>query len=171
MAYKRRMNTVGKKKSSFTLNITSMTDMFTIMLVFLLQTYSNAEVQITPEKDLKLPSSDSMKNPTPGVQIKLSRTNLRIDDKIIFEMADGRLPASVLDSKDADFIKPLFQHLESLNKEKDDIKGEKERQTIVGKLLLQADGTLPYEVIRKVFYTASMAGFPQVKMVTVVGGD
>ena len=38
-----------------------------------------------------------------------------------------------------------------------------------GRVLLQADAGLPYETLKKVMYTASMAGYPQLKMVTTVG--
>ncbi len=40
-----------KKNQSFALNITSMTDMFTIMLVFLLQSFASGEVQILMHVD------------------------------------------------------------------------------------------------------------------------
>ena len=38
-----------------------------------------------------------------------------------------------------------------------------------GKILVKADQALPYGLLRKVMYTASMAGFPKMKMATVVG--
>ncbi|MGE0633168.1 MAG: ExbD/TolR family protein, partial [Pseudobdellovibrionaceae bacterium] len=45
---------------------------------------------------------------------------------------------------------------------------EAEKQSY-GQILVQADQELPYETLRKVMYTASMAGFPQLKMATIVG--
>ncbi|MEQ1665743.1 MAG: biopolymer transporter ExbD, partial [Bdellovibrionales bacterium] len=61
-----------KRNQSFTLNITSMTDMFTILLVFLLQTFASADVQIDPIDGLRLPSSTTDKNPVEGVKISLT---------------------------------------------------------------------------------------------------
>jgi Biopolymer transport protein ExbD/TolR len=50
-----------KKNQSFTLNITSMTDMFTILLVFLLQSFAAGEVQIDAAEGVRLPSSTTEK--------------------------------------------------------------------------------------------------------------
>jgi biopolymer transport protein ExbD len=36
-------------------------------------------------------------------------------------------------------------------------------------VILKAEASMPYNVIRKVMYTASMAGFPKMKLATVVG--
>ena len=63
--------------------------------------------------------------------------------------------ASAVDPKDLNFIRPLFDELQKLNAKS-------------GVVLLQADQELPYSTLRKVMYTASMAGFPNVKLVTSV---
>lgn len=152
------------KKSTFSLNITSMTDMFTILLVFLLQTYSTAEVQLPPEQNLRLPSSASMSNPTEAVRLSLSTDGLKMDQIKIAEIKDSRFLAQDLEEKDPNFIKPLFVELDKLAKSSTDKSYVKE-----GKILLQADRDLPYATLRKVMYTASMAGFPQLKLVTMVG--
>lgn len=50
-----------KKKSSeeMTIQITSMADIFTIILVFLLKSYSTSAVNITPSNGLKLPTAQA----------------------------------------------------------------------------------------------------------------
>lgn len=153
-----------KKNQSFSLNITSMTDMFTIMLVFLLQSFASGEVQIDSVEKLRLPTSNTEKNPVQGVQISISQNALKLGDKHLANVVNNELEKVAIDSKDTNFIKPLFDELQKLNKEleaKKDIK--------LGKVLFQADQELPYSTVRKVMYTASMAGFPNVKLVTVVG--
>ncbi len=165
MGYKKRATPPGKKRSSFTLNITSMTDMFTILLVFLLQTYSTDEVTITPDADVSMPTSDSSKNPIPGLKLIVGKTQFKVEDKVLFDLQDLGIPSSAIDEKDSNFIKPLFAQLEAYNKSIPDSDRTK------GRVLLQADGKLPYLTLRKIFYTASMAGFPQLKMITVVGED
>ncbi|KYG69937.1 adventurous gliding motility protein S [Bdellovibrio bacteriovorus] len=166
MSRRRRYELPTKKNSTFTLNITSMTDMFTIMLVFLLQTYSTAEVQITPDSSLRLPSSASMVNATESVKISLSREALKIDQTKIADVKNADFLPQDLEDKDSNFIKPLFQELDRLAKSE----SEKDKAFIKeGRILLQADKELPYATLRKVMYTASMAGFPQLKLVTLVG--
>lgn len=151
-----------KKNQTFGLNITSMTDMFTILLVFLLQTYASSEVPIDPVEGLRLPSSNTDRNPVDGVRISLSPTALKFDQKTIANVQNKVIDTAAIDEKDSNFIKPLFEELQKYNK-------ENEKSPKIGKVLFQADQDLPYSVVRKVMYTASMAGFPNLKMVTVVG--
>lgn len=151
-----------KKNQTFGLNITSMTDMFTILLVFLLQTYVSSEVQIDPVEGLRLPSSNTERNSVDGIKIALSPTALKFDQKTIATVQNKMIDAAAIDDKDSNFIKPLFEELQKYNK-------ENEKSPKLGKVLFQADQDLPYSVVRKVMYTASMAGFPNLKMVTVVG--
>ncbi|MFS4460410.1 ExbD/TolR family protein [Bdellovibrio sp. HCB2-146] len=164
MSRRQRYSLPKKKSSTFTLNITSMTDMFTIMLVFLLQTYSTSEVQIIPENGLRLPQSATTTNPTEAVKLSLSATALKMDQTKLADVKDTDFLPQDLESSDTNFIKPLFAELDKLAKDpaaKQHIKD--------GKILLQADRSLPYSTLRKVMYTASMAGFPQMKLVTLVG--
>lgn len=164
MGNRRRYELPKKKNSTFTLNITSMTDMFTIMLVFLLQSYTISDVEMNPVDGLRLPSSASMVNPTESLKLSLSKDSLRIAETKIADIKNSEFLTSDLEDKDTNFIKPLFAELEKISKESPDKKHIKE-----GKILLQADRDLPYGTLRKVMYTASMAGFPQLKLVTMVG--
>ncbi|AHZ84035.1 biopolymer transporter ExbD [Bdellovibrio bacteriovorus] len=166
MSRRRRYEPKTKKNSTFGLNITSMTDMFTIMLVFLLQSYNTSEVQITPESNLRLPSSASMTNATEAIKLSLNGEALKLDQTKIADVKNSEFLAKDLEEKDTNFIKPLFQELDKIAKSE----SEKDKAHVKeGRILLQADKDLPYATLRKVMYTASMAGFPQLKLVTMVG--
>ena len=164
MARRRRFEPNVKKNSTFALNITSMTDMFTILLVFLLQTYSTSDVQIIPENNLRLPASASQSNPVEAIKLSLSTEALKIDQTKLADLKNSDFLPQDLESTDSNFIKPLFDQLDKLAKNSADKDYVKE-----GRILLQADKELPYATLRKVMYTASMAGFPQLKLVTLVG--
>jgi biopolymer transport protein ExbD len=166
MSRRARYELNTKKNSTFALNITSMTDMFTILLVFLLQTYATSNVEILPENGLRLPSSASPSNPTEAIKMSLSTQALKIGDLKIADVNNADFGAGDIDSHDTNFIKPLFDELERITK---DAKTADKDYVKDGKILLQADRELPYATIRKVLYTASMAGYPQLKLVTTVG--
>jgi len=153
-----------KKNSTFTLNITSMTDMFTIMLVFLLQTYTTSTVEVIPADGVRLPASASSSNPVEAVKLSISGDALKIDRTKIADVKDADFLPQDLEPQDKNFIKPLFQELDKIAKDPNSKQFAKD-----GKILLQADRDLPYSTLRKVMYTASMAGFPQLKLVTLVG--
>lgn len=180
--------------TTFSLNITSMTDMFTILLVFLLQTYSTAEIQVTPEKGQELPLSSSEINPVAAIEISVTRNELKVANRVIASLKDDDFTGSDVDAHDSNFITPLFKELEKVAKEekaKDDqyqqdlangtLPVTKDRHghdlpalkpnagILDGRVLVKADQNLSYGVLRKIMYTASMAGFPKLKMATVVG--
>lgn len=151
-----------KKNQSFGLNITSMTDMFTILLVFLLQTYNASEVNLEPVSGVRLPSSTTEKNPINGVKLSISPTELKFEQTVVAKVANNQIEQAAIDPSDSNFIKPLFDELQKFNT-------THETLAKTGKVLLQADQELPFSTIRKIMYTASMAGFPNLKIVTTVG--
>jgi biopolymer transport protein ExbD len=169
-----------KKNTTFGLNITSMTDMFTILLVFLLQTYSTSQVEIIPENDIRLPSSMTDSNPVESIKMSLSSHELKLEGKIIATLKDSDFTKVDTDSHDSNFILPLFKELQKISKDNESKEAAAPSDTPTqkaetihaikeGKILLQADQSLNYGVLRKVMYTASMAGFPKLKLATVVG--
>lgn len=160
---RRKGYTPPRRAATFGLNITSMTDMFTILLVFLLQTFSSSDVEIVPVNNLNLPATTSNLNPIEGVRVSLSTNELKIGDHLVASLEGKQFLAKDLDQKDPNFLPLLFNELNELAKNKDNKEFLKE-----GRLLLQADVSLPYDTLRKVLYTASMAGFPQLKMVAML---
>ncbi len=164
MARRHRYQPPGKRSTTFSLNITSMTDMFTLLLVFLLQSYNTSEVQIEMTEGLRLPASNTSLNPNDGVKVNITLDSIKIDKEEIGKIVNSQIDNKDLDPQDTSFILPLFRELDKIMKSEKDKKIIKE-----GRILLQADARLPYSTLRKVMYTASMAGFPQLKMVTTVG--
>ncbi len=178
MSRRKRFEINKDQRSTFGLNITSMTDMFTILLVFLLQTYSTADVQVLPDPGQALPISSVDANATQTVQISVTKDELKIENRTIASLKDLDFTNQDIDSNDQNFIKPLFAELDKLSKEEKKIDeafqagtGTKKANPGVldGKIIVKADQNLSYGVLRKVMYTASMAGFPKMKMATVVG--
>ena len=166
MSRRRRFALDVKNNSTFSLNITSMTDMFTLLLVFLLQNFSTSSVEIKPIDGLKLPVSNSYKNPVDVLQVSISLDDIRVSDKIVAKVANRQIASTDVDPQDSNFIQPLFKELQERAK---DPKAKKTDDEDNGQILVQADQNLPYQTLRKVMYTASMAGFPHVKLITVVG--
>ncbi len=166
MGRRRRFAMDVKQNSTFALNIASMTDMFMLILVFLLQNFSTTTVEIDPINGMQLPVSNSYKNPVDVLQISISLDEIRVLDKVVARVQSRQIATADIDPQDSNFILPLFKELQERAKDPKAQKGDEQDN---GQLLLQADQNLPYQTLRKVMYTASMAGFPHVKLITVVG--
>src|SRR5438270_165493 len=89
---------------SFKIQITSMVDMFVILLVFLLKSYSTSPIQVNPNKDLQLPASSSSTDPAAeALKLIVSQKGIFIEDKKVVDLVNGELQTSDVDAKD-----PLF---------------------------------------------------------------
>lgn len=157
----------NNKKSTFVLQLTAMVDMFTIMIVFLLKSYTTSSVNITPFKGMELPHSVSHANPVEALKLIVATDGVYVDDKKILDLKDGQVAPSAIGSQDPYFLKPLFEELDKQAKKSRDIASKNEEHKFEGKVVMQADARLDYSVLKKVMYTASLAGFADMKLATM----
>ena len=153
-----------RSPSTFKIQITSMVDMFVILLVFLLKTYSTSPVNITPKNGMILPGSTSLTDPVDVVKLMVSQDAVFVEDKKVMDLEKGRLPASALDKNDPSFLKGLFDELDARAKLAKGISKVNDSFEFDGKILMQADRGLSYDLLQKVMYTSMMAGYADVKL-------
>jgi len=151
--------TTKKKRREAALKLTSMIDMFTILLVFLLKNYS-AEGQImSVSPDLKLPVSTAEKPPITTSVIAITEENLIFDgrklttvDKII---------------KGTDLMIPeLLAELQQLKKVSEHVGAMSTDMGFTGKISIQGDRELPYLVIKKIMFTCGKVGYNDMLLAT-----
>lgn len=150
--------------STFKIQITSMVDMFVIILVFLLKSYSTSPVDISPSDDLHLPTSASYEDPVDVVKMAVTKKGIFVENKRIVEIDEkGNLLAGDIDSKDPQFIMALFKELDEQAQKTKDIAKVNETVEFDGRILMQADKELPYALLQKVMYTSMLAGYADMK--------
>jgi len=144
------------QKKSFVipkLQITSMMDMFTIILIFLLFSFSDNPEKIHMDKDLKLPKSTSQIDCQKSVTVTLSTDSLKIDNQHIAGVSNGIIQG--LDNQKLE-NSALYKHLLLLRHEREQKNMEEEKAAII----IFCDHRLPYKTIHQVIKTSGMAGFP-----------
>jgi biopolymer transport protein ExbD len=141
-----------------------MVDMFVILLVFLLKSYSTSPVNITPKEGLKLAESTSLTDPVDVVKVIVAEDGVFVEDKKVLPLEKGRVPAGVADANDSSFLRPLFEALDERAKLAKSISKVNDSFEFDGKVLLQADRDLSYDVLQNVMYTSMMAGYANVKL-------
>ncbi len=150
--------------STFKIQITSMVDMFVILLVFLLKSYSTSPVTINPSADLTLPASTSTKDPIDALKLVVSKTGIFVDDKKVVEISHGNIQNKDIDATDTNFIRALYEALDAQATKSKDIAKQNETVEFDGKVVMQADQDLSYTVLRKIMYTSMLAGYSDVKI-------
>lgn len=147
------------------LQITSMADIFTIILVFLLKSYATSAVNITPSTGMKIPEGSALATPTEALKIEVSETAVQIENKPIVRLSGFRFESDELQANSTS--KKLNRALET----------EKERQKLISqanstvsvdsKILIVADQRVPYETLKTVLASAAVSGFTDYKLVAV----
>jgi biopolymer transport protein ExbD len=154
--------------SAFKIQITSMVDMFVILLVFLLKSYTTSPVILSPGDDLVLPASTSTRDPVDVVKLVVSNVGIFVEDKKIVDLNQGQLDVKEVDESDTQFIRALYTELDQQAQKSRKIAAVNESIEFDGKVIMQADRKLPYELLRKVMYTSMMAGYSDVKIAVML---
>jgi len=146
------------------LNITSLMDIMTIILVFLLKSYSTEEITVTPSDDLNLPNSTATLKPELAVNAIVTQAGITVDGVEVVQVSGGVVDPG---QKKGQLISPLFDRLKVLaDSEKDRHDGNpKVFSPFTGRLLLQVDKNIPFSLVREVMYTAGQAQFSEFKFV------
>lgn len=158
------------------LSITSMMDMMTIILVFLLKSYSTQDITVKPSDDLQLPTSDAMKPPKLAVNVIIKKNGILVDGvpTVVLTMAQHEETGEdYIDIREEDvkgqLVSPLYDRLVD---KAEQAKSLGERMgggdfDFKGEILLQVDKEMPFSVVRRVMYTAGQAQFSNFRFVVI----
>lgn len=153
--------------SHFKIQITSMVDMFIILLVFLLKSFSTSPVNITPSENLRLPQSIVSTDPVEVLKLVVSKTAVFVEDEKVADIEANEFRKEQLDANDSEFIRPLYEQLDKKAQIAKDIAKVNDTVEFDGKVLVQVDRDLPYSVLKKIMYTSMLAGYSDVKFAVI----
>jgi biopolymer transport protein ExbD len=156
MRKRRRGNSDGTVK----LNLTSMIDMFTLMVVFLLKNYSAQGQLVTPAEGLLLPTSSIEKNAGEALSVKISQTNIMVENDVVLDEAAMR----AVDTQKDFMIEPLYKVLSERAKSARE-SAARFNTEFSGKISIQGDVAIPYNILTRVMYTCGQAGYPMMNLV------
>lgn len=159
-----------KKAGAFDLDITSLLDILTIMMVFLLQSYNSSGVVINVPKEIELPISNSETLSTFGVNIQVSKSQIWVDDKEVVNTEN--IETEQLFDEGGRRIIPLFNQLVKIKETiKQSEKLSPQAKAFSGVANLVVDKTLKYNYLKRVMYTCAAAGFKEFKFVVLTDGN
>ena len=76
-----------RKKTNMDIDITSLLDIITILLVFLIRYYDSSSATLNVPSGVQLPDSITKNLITPGVVIQVSPTTIWVDDVVVLNSA------------------------------------------------------------------------------------
>jgi biopolymer transport protein ExbD len=157
---KRNMQTKTARSLSAALNLTSMVDFMSVIVIFLLMSFSadgdlsqNAPDITPPEasaadqlKRLPIIAVSATEITLEGVRVESSRTVLAEDDNY-----------------------ELPKLAEALKREQDNFKAIRKGEEFKGEIIIQADEDVPYKLIRRVFGATARAGYGNIAYMVRMG--
>lgn len=159
----------GKKKrasADVALQITSMADIFTIILVFLLKSFAGGDLSISPSKGLKLPVGATDSTAKMALTIEISETAVQVENK--FVVALSRFRFNQQDLLASGIPGDLNESLDRERKRQDLIAKSNPDVKVEANVLIVADQRTPYITLKRVLSTAALHGFNEPKLVVTL---
>lgn len=155
------LGNIGRKNRQFVvpkLHITAMMDMFTIILIFLLFSFSDNPETFQMDKDMNLPESTAKMDYKDSIKLVLSQTSLKLDGEVIAEIQDGKVigldPTELKKSILYERLKAYQNQIADVNLDEDSKKESKKH------ILFLCDKQISFKTINNIVKIAGMAGYP-----------
>jgi biopolymer transport protein ExbD len=135
----------GASGGTFRPQLTSLIDVMTILLVFLIKNMAVEGQLITPSDDLELPVSSSEQPPRPAFMVEITKTAVVVAGEVLAE-------TGAIAGADSLMIPPLYTWIAAVQQMKADSALERE-------VLIQCDREVEFDIVKRVMFTCSKAGF------------
>lgn len=158
MRNSRRIKRMSRNRIKITkMNLTSLMDVFTILVFFLLVNSGSVELVEAP-KDVRLPESFEESKPRETVVIAVSPETVMVQGHVVANVAD------ILDDKEAS-LEPLAVRLANL---KESVIGSATMTVAESQeVTILADKSVPFIVVRKVMSACTGEGYENVSLAVI----
>jgi biopolymer transport protein ExbD len=156
-----------KQSEEMALQITSMADIFTIILVFLLKSYATSAVNVSPAAAL-LPEAKAGDAPIEALKLEVSKDAVLVDGQPVVKLVN-------YDFDKADLLgngvsTTLSKALEGQRKRQIIIASSNASVKVDSRIMVLSDQKTPYQTLKSVLASAALNGYTDFKL-AVVHGD
>ena len=156
-----KLSKSGGRSVNAELNLTPMIDMFVVLTIFLLMTFSASGEILFIQKDIELPTAKHSDELEPSPIIIIGNGQVVAVGKPVGRMDDI--------AEDENFeIADLSEILNNLKKQFQQLHPN---QTFSGKIIIQGDKTVEFRVLKKVMFTCTSVGYTNINFAILpIGG-
>lgn len=142
-----------REPREMSLQLTSMIDVFTILLVFLLKSYATEGQLVHMAESVRLPVSSAQEAIHPAVVVAFNGRTLYVDGAPVVE------DLGPYDASPDLLIGPLYDALHDRAERTREIAAANPGVVFTGEVVLQGDREIPFRLLKKVIYTAGQAEY------------
>jgi biopolymer transport protein ExbD len=151
-----------KSKAPPGLMLTSLLDMFTIILIFLIVSFEAEDHEFKLEDGIELPESTSRSVFKPAINVAITQNKILVEKEVIVQFDDDGPSQEFYDEgKIPTLVTKLEGNFQTFLRENQDTP---DKEAII---LVQADKDLAYNTLYLVLRSASVAGFSKYRMATM----
>ena len=141
-------------------NMTSLIDMFTCLLAFLLKSFSAEGALVTPSSGLELPHSVAAERAKPGLTIEIGKNEV---------VVEGNVVAQTQEFSDIDFQtllkSPMYADLDQRHKAA--LAMEQYGTKFEGEVIIQGDKDIPFSALYKVMFVCARNDYGKMRLIVV----
>lgn len=147
----------AKRNKAAGLNLTSLMDVFTILVLYLLVNQSSVEV-VEPPKEIKLPDSVVEAKPRQTVVMMVSEQQVLIQGEPVAEFSD------ILANKDG-VVEPIRASLERLKDQAIGVNSETGAKS--NEVTIMANHTVPFKALKTLMSSCTSAGYTKISLAVI----
>lgn len=154
---RKRLGGQGKRTIAAELNLTSMIDLFSVIIIFLIQTFSATGEVLMINKDIHLPTANS------GSALMRAPVITVMQDKVTLEGADvgdNKGIQNKIEESDWD-LPQMTRQLEAYKKFFESVHTDVK---FPGEVIVQADKKLPFVYLKRVLYSLVKQGYTSINL-------
>lgn len=136
-------------------SMTSLMDMFTIILMFLLSTFSSDTANISASKKFTLPESTASAPYQQRLAIQITTDEILVEG-IVVAAVDEVLASEEL------LIEPLHKALEAEAKKSIFIAESNTEMELSREVVIQGEKSIPFQLIEKIMFTSGQIGYSNI---------
>lgn len=144
----------SRKPALVSLNLTSLMDVFTILVLYLLVNQGTG-TEVTPPDSIKLPDSIVEMTPRKTLVLAVDKVAIYIDNQPVAMVAD------IMDSKQ-DNIESVRVEMMRIRNETANLSAEAEANS--KEVTIASDRNVPFKVLKKLMSTSSNAGYTKISL-------
>ena len=152
----------GKRSGNADLQLTSMVDMFTLLVIFLLSNFNASGDVLFMSKDIQLPTASH------GTEIERAPV-VAITDNFIGLEGQKVVDVDQIAHDEILNIQALEDQLRDLKKREEFVHQNDKDHQFAGKVNIQADKRTHFKIIKRVMYSCAMAGFGNINFAILAG--
>jgi biopolymer transport protein ExbD len=144
----------------FTLNVTSLMDVLTVLLFFLVKSYSVSQAALQIPQGMRLPASTVKGELEETVALALSNKELRFNNQVLLTLENGKFNPKDI-GKDGKTITQLKHLLDDEYAKRNTLFSEEGTTDNLppGRVIIQSDKQLEFAVLKFVLHTAAQAHY------------